>query len=181
MPLELKVPMFLLHLKGRDGNFSLILTPLLGIMAVFMLTLRQKEVIKHSSNVRVKSTDRWKRMVEKSLILTGRGAELLSHALAEEKTKACGGPRRVWMTQALDALVSCFRKTEERGQEKERRHTYFSLLGKRLVLGTIIGRQGGQSQELIVVGGLFAYLCRAVLAVKAGQKPPCFILSRCWW
>jgi hypothetical protein len=46
-------------------------------------------------------------------------------------------------TQALDALVSCFRRAENNGQEKEKRHSYFSPLRKRLVLGTIIDKQGG--------------------------------------
>ena len=45
--------------------------------------------------------------------------------------------------QALDALVSCFRNAENEGQEEERCHSYFSPLRKRLVLGTIIDRQGG--------------------------------------
>jgi hypothetical protein len=49
-------------------------------------------------------------------------------------------------TQALDALVSCFksfRSAESDGQEKESRHSYFSPLRKRLVLGTVIERLGG--------------------------------------
>jgi hypothetical protein len=47
------------------------------------------------------------------------------------------------VTKAFDALVWCFKNAENEGQEKERRRTYFSPLGKRLVLGTIIGRQDG--------------------------------------
>lgn len=42
-------------------------------------------------------------------------------------------------TQALDALVACFRNAEkEEGQEKETRHSHFNPLSKRLVLGTIM-------------------------------------------
>ena len=44
-------------------------------------------------------------------------------------------------TQALDALVSSFRNAGKEEQEKEPRHAYLSPLGKRLMLGTIIGRQ----------------------------------------
>ncbi|MGB9371855.1 MAG: hypothetical protein WCB79_08010 [Halobacteriota archaeon] len=50
-------------------------------------------------------------------------------------------------TQALDALVSYFRTAEMEGQQKEGRHTYFNPLGKRLVLGTIIGRHGGAGES----------------------------------
>lgn len=45
-------------------------------------------------------------------------------------------------TQALSALVSCFGTAEKDGQVKQRLHTHFNLLSKRLVLGTIIGKQG---------------------------------------
>ena len=43
--------------------------------------------------------------------------------------------------QALDALVACFSSAVNDGQEKERPHSYFSPLHKRLVLGTIIDRR----------------------------------------
>jgi hypothetical protein len=83
-------------------------------------------------------------MIEKGLILTGSDAELLSRALSEVKTKVYEqSEASLDDTQALDALVWCFKNAENEGQEKERRHTYFSPLGKRLVLGTIIGRQDG--------------------------------------
>jgi len=69
----------------------------------------------------------------------------LSRALSEVKKKAYEESEdQLDDTQALDALVSCFRSfrnAESDGQEKERRHSYFSPLGKRLVLGTIIDRQ----------------------------------------
>ncbi len=82
-------------------------------------------------------------MIESGLILTGSDAELLSRALSEVKTKAYEkSEASLDDTQALDALVSCFRDVEREGQEKERRHTYLSPLSKRLVLGTIVGRQG---------------------------------------
>ena len=113
-------------------------------------------------------------MVEKSLILTGGDAELLSHALAEVKTKACGGPRPVWMTQALDALVSCFRNTEESEQEKERRHTYFSLLGKRLVLGTLIGTPGGTVARADRGRGFVRLLMPCRSSCKSWAKPSLF-------
>jgi hypothetical protein len=86
-------------------------------------------------------------MIENRLILTSSDAELLSLALSEVKTKIYEeSEASLDDTQALDALVSCFRnveREEHEEHEKERRHTYFSPLGKRLVLGTIIGRQDG--------------------------------------
>jgi len=86
-------------------------------------------------------------MIEKGLIITGSDAELLSNALAEVKTKAYEeSEAQLDDTQALDALVSCFRSfrnASNDGQEKERSHSYFSPLRKRLVLGTIIDRCEG--------------------------------------
>jgi hypothetical protein len=83
-------------------------------------------------------------MIEKGLILTGSDAELLSRALSEVKTKVYDeSEAQLDDTQALDALVSYFRNTANDGQEEERRQSYFSPLRKRLVLGTIIDRQGG--------------------------------------
>jgi hypothetical protein len=41
-----------------------------------------------------------------------------------------------------DALVSYFRSAANEGQEKASRHSYFSPLRKRLVLGTIIDMKG---------------------------------------
>ena len=82
-------------------------------------------------------------MIESGLIITGSDAELLSDALAEVKNKAYEeSEAQLDDTQALDALVSSFRSfrnTSNDGQEK--RHSYFSPLHKRLVLGTIIDRQ----------------------------------------
>jgi len=82
-------------------------------------------------------------MIESGLILTGSDAELLSHALAEVKTKVYeASEARLDDAQALDTLVSCFRNAAHDGPEKERRHSYFSPLRKRLVLGTIIDMKG---------------------------------------
>ena len=81
-------------------------------------------------------------MIEKGLIITGSDAELLSCALSEVKTKAYeDSEAQLDDTQALSALVSGFRAAESDGHEK--RHSYFSPLHKRLVLGTIIDRRGG--------------------------------------
>jgi hypothetical protein len=80
-------------------------------------------------------------MIEKGLILTGNDAELLTCALSEVKTKVYEeSEAQLDDTQALDALVSCFRDASNDGQEE--RHSYFSPLGKRLVLGTVIERLG---------------------------------------
>jgi hypothetical protein len=83
-------------------------------------------------------------VIEKGLILTGSDAELLSHALAEVKTKVYEeSEARLDDTQALDALVSWFRSAENDGQETNERQTYFSPLRKRFVLGTLLDRPGG--------------------------------------
>ncbi|MGZ5521226.1 MAG: hypothetical protein ACXWET_05620 [Halobacteriota archaeon] len=83
-------------------------------------------------------------MIEKGLIITGSDAELLSRALSEVKTKAYEeSEAQLDDTQALNALVSRFMSAESDGKEEERRHSYFSPLRKRLVLGTIIERLGG--------------------------------------
>jgi hypothetical protein len=80
-------------------------------------------------------------MIEKGLILTGSDAELLDRALLKVKTKVYEeSEAQLDDTQALDVLVSCFRSASNDGKEK--RHSYFSPLRKRLVLGTIIGRKG---------------------------------------
>jgi hypothetical protein len=78
-------------------------------------------------------------MIEKGPILTGNDAELLSRVLSEVKTKVYEeSEARLDDTQALDALVSCFRNASNDGQGE--RHSYFSPLRKRLVLGTVIER-----------------------------------------
>ena len=80
-------------------------------------------------------------MIENGLILTGSDAELLSRALSEVKTKVYEeSETSLDDTQALDAIVSCFRATEREGQERETRHAYRNLLSKRLVLGTLLDR-----------------------------------------
>jgi hypothetical protein len=82
-------------------------------------------------------------MIQNGLILTGNNAELLSNALEEVKAKFYEkSETNLDDTQALDAIVSCFRTTEKEDQEKETHHAYLSPLSKRLMLGTIIGRQG---------------------------------------
>jgi len=86
-------------------------------------------------------------MIERGLIITGSDAELLRRALSEVKTKAYEeSEAQLDDTQALDALVSCFRKAENDGQEKERPHSFFSPLRKRLVLGTIIDMKDGATK-----------------------------------
>jgi uracil-DNA glycosylase len=82
-------------------------------------------------------------MIESGLILTGNDADLLRRALSEVKTKVYEESETTLDdTQALDALLSSFRTVETEEREKERRHAYLSPLGKRLMLGTIIGRRG---------------------------------------
>jgi hypothetical protein len=81
-------------------------------------------------------------MIENGLFLTGNDAELLSRALAEIKTKAYEeSEASLDDTQALVALLSSLRAAETEEREKERRHTYFSPLNKRLVVGTLLDRQ----------------------------------------
>ena len=83
-------------------------------------------------------------MIESGLIVTGNDAELLSRALSEVKTKTYeDSEASLDDTQALDALVSYFSNAETEGQQKEGHRSYLSPLRKHLVLGTIIGRQGG--------------------------------------
>ena len=86
-------------------------------------------------------------MIERGLIITGSEAELLSNALAEVKNKAYEeSEAQLDDTQALDALVSCFRNASNDGQEEERPHSYLSPLRKRLVLGTIIDMKGADGR-----------------------------------
>jgi len=87
-------------------------------------------------------------MIENGLILTGSDAELLSRALSEVKTKVYEeSATSLDDTQALDAIVSCFRTMEKEGHEKETRHTYLSPLRKRLVRGTLLYRASGAERE----------------------------------
>ena len=83
-------------------------------------------------------------MIERGLIITGSDAELLSRVLAEVKTKAYeDSEAQLDDTQALETLVSCFRSFRNASNDgKEKRHSYFSPLRKRLVLGTIIDMKG---------------------------------------
>ena len=83
-------------------------------------------------------------MIEKGLIITGSDADLLNRALSEVKTKAYEeSEAQLDDTQALNALVSGFMSAESDGHEKEKLHSHFSPLRKRLELGTIIERCGG--------------------------------------
>ena len=83
-------------------------------------------------------------MIENGLIITGHDAELLSRALSEVKTKVYEeSETRLDDTQALDALVSCFRTMGREEQEKETPRAYLSPLRKRLVLGTLLDRHTG--------------------------------------
>jgi hypothetical protein len=86
-------------------------------------------------------------MIEQGLILTGGDAELLSSALTEVRKIYEESETRLDDTQALDALVSCFRNAEKEGQDKEGHHAYHNLLSKRLILGTLLDRQGGTDRE----------------------------------
>jgi hypothetical protein len=87
-------------------------------------------------------------MIEMGLILTGSDAVLFSNALAEVKTKFyADSEARLDDTQALEALVSCFRNAEKEGQEKEEHHAYRSLLSKRLFLGTLLDKPGGVERK----------------------------------
>jgi hypothetical protein len=80
--------------------------------------------------------------------LSGNDAELLSRALAEVKTKVYEeSEASLDNTQALDTLVSCFRNVRQEEPENKSRHMYLGPLGKRLMLGTIIGRQGDTRQS----------------------------------
>jgi hypothetical protein len=85
-------------------------------------------------------------MIERGLIITGSDAELLINALSEVKTKAFEeSDAQLEDAQALDVLVSCFRSFRNGAndvKEDERRHSYFSPLSKRLVLGMVIKRLG---------------------------------------
>jgi hypothetical protein len=88
------------------------------------------------------------KMIESGLILTGNDAELLSRALSEVKTKVYEeSEASLDDTQAFDALLSSFRNVEREGQEKEGHRAYLNPLRKHLVLGTIIGRQGGAGES----------------------------------
>jgi hypothetical protein len=87
-------------------------------------------------------------MIDKGVVLTGVDAELLSNALEQVKAKFYEkSETSLDDTQALDAIVSCFRTTETEDLEKETHHAYLSPLGKRLMLGTIIGRKGGANSK----------------------------------
>ena len=87
-------------------------------------------------------------MIEKGLIITGSEAELLGRALSEVKIKAYEeSEAQLDDTQALNVLVSGFMSAESGGHEEERHHAYFNPLRKRLVLGTIIDRQGGTNSH----------------------------------
>ena len=93
------------------------------------------------SCVHVKTPTRRGKMIENRLILTGSDAELLSHALAEVKTKVFEeSETNLDDSQALDALLSSLRTAETEERQKETRHTYLSSFGKRLVLGTLLDR-----------------------------------------
>jgi len=94
--------------------------------------------------VHVKSTRGRTTMIEKGLIITGSDAELLSLALSEVKTKVYEeSETQLDATQVLNELISGFMSAESDGHEKEKRHSYFTPLRKRLVLGTIIDRKVG--------------------------------------
>jgi hypothetical protein len=99
--------------------------------------------------VHVKNTDQeGKKLIESGLILTGNDAELLNRALEEVKAKFYEkSETSLDDTQALDALVSCFRTKEQEEHEEETRHAHFSPLRKRLVLGTLLDRANGAKES----------------------------------
>ncbi|HYA33292.1 MAG TPA: hypothetical protein VEG65_04785 [Candidatus Bathyarchaeia archaeon] len=84
-------------------------------------------------------------MLEKSLIITGSDAEILSRAIEQIKAKAYD-EREVSLddTQAFHALISGLTTAEEEEKDNETRHMYLNSLRKRMVLGTVIGRSGVQ-------------------------------------
>ena len=83
-----------------------------------------------------------RKKIEKGLFVTSSDAELLSRALSAVKTKAYEeSEAQLDDTQALNALVSGFKRAESDGHEKEKLHSHFSPFRQRLVLGTIIDRQ----------------------------------------
>ncbi len=83
------------------------------------------------------------RMIEKEIVLTGNDAELLSRALAEVKTKFYEeAEAHLDDTQALNALVSCFRNAKKEGH-----HAHLNLLSKRLFLGTLLDRPSGAERK----------------------------------
>ena len=62
-------------------------------------------------------------MIQNGLILTGNDAELLSNALEVVKAKFYEkSETNLDDTQALDAIVSCFRTREKKDREKETHH-----------------------------------------------------------
>ena len=69
-------------------------------------------------------------MIKKGPILTASDAELLDRALSVVKTKVYEeSEAQLDDTQALDALVSCFRSFRNAandGEEKERPHSYLA-------------------------------------------------------
>ena len=80
-------------------------------------------------------------MLEKSLIITGSEAEILSQAITNVKAKAYDESEATLDdTQAFHALIARLNTTEEDEKDNETPHTRLSSLGKRLVLGTVIGR-----------------------------------------
>jgi len=86
-------------------------------------------------------------MIENGVILTGSDAELFRNALAEVKTKIYQETETTPDdTQALNTLLSSLRTVETEEPEKKRRHVYFNP-GKRLVLGTLVGRPDGAERE----------------------------------
>jgi hypothetical protein len=67
----------------------------------------------------------------------------MTRALSQVKSKAFEeSEASLDVTQALNVVVLSFKSAENDDQEKEKRQLYFSPLRKRLVLGTIINRQG---------------------------------------
>ena len=86
-------------------------------------------------------------MIENGVILTGSDAELFRNALAEVKTKIYQETETTLDdTQALNTLLSRLRTVETEEPERKRPHVYFNPLGKRLVLGTLVGRPDAERE-----------------------------------
>ena len=80
--------------------------------------------------------------------ITGNDAEQVNRALEEVKAKFYEkSETSLEDTQALDAFLSSLRNAGKEEPEKEQRHADLGPLGKRLMLGTVIERQGDTRQQ----------------------------------
>jgi len=83
------------------------------------------------------------------VVLPGATRSYCAVRFAEVKTKVDEkSEARLDDTQALDALVSCFRNAEKEGQGERGHLAHHHLLSKRLVPGTLIDRLGRADGKL---------------------------------